>query len=105
MDILIKNMELPKINHPTMISIRSDGSIQKIDMLNECFVDTESKAVALPSHGRLIDADELQDVLGLVLSLVVSNELTEKEISLVHRTIGAISEAINDMDTVLEATE
>lgn len=54
-------------------------------------------------HGRLIDADELQDVLGLVLSLVVSNELTEKEISLVHRTIGAISKAINDLDTVLEA--
>lgn len=54
-------------------------------------------------HGRLIDADELQAVLGLVLSLVVSNELTEKEISLVHRTIGAISEAINDLDTVLEA--
>ena len=56
-NILIQNMELPKINHPTMISIRSDGSIQKIDMLNECFVDIESKAVALPSHGRLVDAD------------------------------------------------
>lgn len=53
-------------------------------------------------HGRLIDADELQDVLGLVLSLVISNELTEKEISLVHRTIDAISKAINDLDTVLE---
>lgn len=56
-------------------------------------------------HGMVVDADQLQKVLNLTLSLVITDQLTDKEIELVHRTIGAISEAINDLDTVVEATE
>ena len=107
-DILIKNLGLPSEGKRIDITILSDGSVI------EHFPDGGGKwssyrsggvtAIELQPHGRCIDADQLQDVLRLVLSLVVSNELTEKEISLVHRTIGAISEAINDLDTVLEAS-
>ena len=91
MDILIKNMS----NNPK-------DSILEEHLLDGTVIKHE--VVEVPPHGRCIDADELQDILRLVLSPVVSNELTEKEISLVHRTIGAISEAINDLDTVLEAS-
>ena len=101
MDILIKNMELPKKGDSLMIYVFSSGNV---DYKGFHEMETHrTTAIELPTHGRLVDADELQAVLGLVLSLVISNELTEKEISLVHRTIGAISETINDMDTVLEA--
>lgn len=64
------------------------------------------KGIEIPNeHGRLIDADQLQEVLNLTLSLVITDQLTDKEIELVHRTIGAISDAVNDMDTVLEANK
>ena len=56
-------------------------------------------------HGRLIDANQLQEVLNLALSLVITNKLTDMEIELVHRTIGAMSDAVNDMDTILEASK
>lgn len=100
MDILIKGMEMPK-NYPYRITIHSDGHVEEHSRYSG---HGHYKAISVPEHGRCIDADQLQDVLRLVLSLVVSNELTEKEISLVHRTIGAISEAINSLDTVLEAS-
>lgn len=103
-DILIKNMEMPRGNN--VLVVDSAGTITKVNRWTGKVEATDPfsvKAIGLPDHGRCIDADQMQDVLRLVLSLVVSNELTEKEISLVHRTIGAISEAINDLDTVLEA--
>ena len=94
MDILIKNMEMPKIiNHPTMISIRSDGSVQKIDFLNECFVDIESKAIALPSHGELIDRSLLKAVSYEIMRFP-DEEANEMYLEL-----------IDNAPTIVEATE
>ena len=61
--------------------------------------------VEIPPHGNLKDTDELQEALSLVLSLVMTPDLTDKEIGLVQRTISAVSSVINDMDTIVETTE
>ena len=57
------------------------------------------------SHGDLIDRGLVQEVLAQLLPLVITNELTDKEIGLVHRTVGAIAEMINEQEVVVEATE
>ena len=57
------------------------------------------------SHGDLIDRGLVQEVLAQLLPLVITNELTDKEIGLVNRTVGAIAEMINEQEVVLEATE
>ena len=54
MDILIKGMEMPKEGYHK-VYIFSDGRIE----ING--VVSENRIVALPSHGRLIDADALLD--------------------------------------------
>ena len=56
-------------------------------------------------HGDLIDRGELQDVLRIVSGLVINNKLTDNEIAVVLRTIGAISEAINEANVIVGATE
>ena len=56
-------------------------------------------------HGDLIDRGLVQQVLAQLLPLVITNELTDKEIGLVHRTVGAIAEMINEQEVVVEATE
>ena len=56
MSILIKGMEMPKDG--TMIfAIRQDGMVE--DAMG-CFV---GKAVPVPPHGRLIDADALRQTM------------------------------------------
>lgn len=63
-EILITGIEMPKIiNHPLMLSIKADGSVIKIDMLHECFVETEAKAQKLPPHGDLIERSSVYKVL------------------------------------------
>lgn len=57
MDILIKNMTLPKKGNLLMVAIFSDGSVdwkRKDEMKTH-----RTTAIELPPHGRLIDADEL----------------------------------------------
>lgn len=54
MDILIKNMELPK-NYPYRLTIEADGTV-----MEHCF-GYKAKAIELPEHGRLIDADFFKD--------------------------------------------
>ena len=99
-DLLIQGMHLPKLGHVTTITIYHDGTVA--DKMGN--VETV-KAVELPPHGKLKDADLLQEALSIVLSLVMTPDLTDKEIALVQRTIGAVSSAINEMETVLEASE
>ena len=100
MDILIPNLELPNGDEVINLSIDQYGNVLKHERIGY----KKYQAVELPPHGRLIDSDELQEVLRIALSLLITNELTEKEISLVHRTIGAISDCVNVLDTVLEAS-
>lgn len=58
MDILIKNMEMPKGDIPLVLIINSDGSVDEIDGSDEINA-TDAKAIEIPPHGRLIDADVL----------------------------------------------
>lgn len=59
MDILIKGMEMPTGDDDVKLIINSDGSVHRIigwavsEKMN-------AKAIELPPHGRLIDADELE---------------------------------------------
>ena len=101
-DILIKGMEMPQ--ERKMFMIEPDGSVW-VQIKDTSYFCTGSKAVALPSHGDLIDRGLVQEVLAQLLPLVITNELTDKEIGLVHRTVGAIAEMINEQEVVLEATE
>lgn len=115
MDILIKNMEMPSCcgncefnqfheGNPwttwyTCMFLNKDTDNVGNNRLADC------PLVALPSHGDLIDRGLVQEVLAQLLPLVITNELTDKEIGLVHRTVGAIAEMINEQEVVVEATE
>ena len=57
-DILIKGMEMSKGDIPLVLIIMSDGTVEEIDDSDEINA-TDAKAIELPPHGRLIDADEL----------------------------------------------
>ena len=55
MSILIEGMEMPKVEFGSVIvAIRPDGMVE--DVMG-CYV---GKAVPVPPHGRLIDADALR---------------------------------------------
>ena len=53
MDVLIKNMEMPK--EPTYLVIYPEGKWQ------ETTSSAEGKAIELPPHGRLGDLEDLED--------------------------------------------
>ena len=60
-DLLIKGMEMPKGNN--VLVVDSAGTITKVNRWPEKVEATDPfsvKAVALPEHGRLIDADALK---------------------------------------------
>ena len=108
-DLLIKNMEMPSACGECKMVQRYRYSdecqyLHKKIVHNYCKLK-DCPLVEVPPHGKLKDADLLQEALSIVLSLVMTPDLTDKEIALVHRTIGAISEAVNDLDTIVEATE
>ena len=56
MSILIKGMEMPT-EYPLWIVVSADGTVQ-YNYFNE-WKTAEEKAVSIPPHGRLIDADAL----------------------------------------------
>ena len=58
MSILIKGMEMPT-EYPLWIVVSADGTVQ-YNYFNE-WKTAEEKAVSIPPHGRLIDADALID--------------------------------------------
>ena len=83
MDLLIKNMEMPK-EGSVVIEIYSDG----------VWCDYKSsqhheKAIELPPHGRLIDADEL----------------IEKVLDGDRPNYGTVVRFIQEAPVILEATE
>lgn len=57
-DLLIQGMHLPKLGHVTTITIYHDGTVA--DKMGN--VETV-KAVELPPHGNLKDADKIADSL------------------------------------------
>ena len=55
-DILIRGMEMPKKGNPLTVLIYPDGTAT--------WKDREYKAIPVPPHGRLIDADALMNNIG-----------------------------------------
>ena len=102
MDILIKGMEMPtKVNHPLFIRISSDGRIAKGDFLKDGFFETEAKAVALSSHGRLGDLDALKNsVADMRMEKPLRNGA--KQVIEIGELFGRI---IDDAPTIVEASE
>ena len=87
-EILIKNMEMPRGNN--VLVVDSAGTITKVNRWTgkaEATDPLSVKAVALPEHGRLLDADEIV-------------RLAEQQ-SLIH--FSAMS-AVRQVRTFMEAT-
>lgn len=61
-DILIKGMEMPKGVYPLVLIINSDGSVEEIVDSEEVNA-TDAKAIELPPHGELKDADRIAGVI------------------------------------------
>lgn len=61
MSILIKGMEMPTGGHTVTITIAAIGKafVEYYDCRPHVTEDIEYKAVPVPPHGRLIDADAL----------------------------------------------
>ena len=95
MDILLKNMEMPKEGH-YYLEVFCDGEIRRLDNISEGFRDTEATAVALPSHGRLIVADALLEKLE---KIALPDDLTYT----IAR--GILKQIVEDASTIVEATE
>lgn len=59
-DILIKGMEMPK--DVTLLAISPDGTVDIISGQPDLSWKTlKDKAISVPPHGRLVDADEMRD--------------------------------------------
>lgn len=87
MDILIKNMKMPT-EYPLWIVVSADGTVQ-YNYFNE-WKTAEEKAVPVPPHGRLIDAD-------------CCNGYFYEHMS--DDMMIAAMNAINEMPTIIEAEE
>ena len=59
MDILIKNMEMPKDGTLRLI-IFPNGRVDEINSYNEACMSTDAKATEVPAHGDLIDRNTLK---------------------------------------------
>ena len=62
MSIYIPGMEMPKRGHTVTLTITDDGEavVQYYDCKPQLTVPIVYKAIPVPPHGRLIDADALE---------------------------------------------
>lgn len=102
MDILIKNMEMPKGDDDVKIIICSDGSVHRIIgwAISE---KIKAKAIEVPPHGRLKDVDAFieQNKEGFEEPLMQGEDL----IGVRKIPMDAVSRALDAAPTVLEASE
>ena len=93
-DLLIKGMELPK-NGAIKIGIDADGTLTLIGKwTGELYIPYGKyigKVVEIPTHGRLIDADELLNSIG--------------DYGLVGNERWHMERLVIDAPTVIEASE
>jgi len=62
MDVLIKGLALPKKGESCInLKIYSDGTVYEIGMYSGEIIPNKAKAIELPPHGRLIDADKVKE--------------------------------------------
>lgn len=96
MDILIKNIEIPKEKY-IRVEIHHDGSmyVQKNGYYS-FYVKSQDKAIELPPHGRLIDADA---IISKIERAVHPDDLTYTI------AYGILKQIVEDAETIVEATE
>ena len=94
MDILIKNMELPKTeNDNFMVIVTPTGVIDVVENGNGFMIQKKYEAVALPEHGRLISDTDVKALLHSGLSLDTDSDMDY------------VCGLIDELPTIVEATE
>ena len=93
MDLLIKNMEMPK--ERKMFVIETDGSVWE-QIADTSYFCTGYKAVELPPHGELCDKDKLREA---TKDTEIRNSRGE-----IYPIGKAIAKMIDEAPTVLEAS-
>lgn len=99
MSVLIKGMEMPKGSHEIIVRIQSDGRV--LDQWGHRF-NQEFIAVPVPPHGRLIDADAMDDILA---------DQSEDAYNRTHaprsweRALSAMRDYLDDAPTIIPASE
>ena len=84
MDLLIKNVKLPKENEVIWLAVASDGTVK--EGYGQIL---PSKAIEVKLHGELIERDK-------ILEYIEDHE---------NLNIGTLYDVIQDAPTVLEASE
>lgn len=95
MDILIKNIKMPKGDIPLVLIIASDGTVEEIDDSDE-INETEAKAIEIPPHGDLKDKNVIKDMIVKRLSIKSLDFLCEAE--------RVVVKCVEQAPTVLEAS-
>ena len=108
MGVYIKDMEMPA-DHPLWIIVHSDGTVEANEVSPSRPVGWQTlrnAAVPVPSHGRLIDADELAALMYANIALFDSAKgRMGAEQKLVRAWLASMVDDINDAPTILEAEE
>ena len=91
MDILIRNMEMPKEGH-YYLEVFFDGEIRKCTNPLEGFVNTDATAIELPPHGRLVNLDDVYEA--------INRDIVPKGIFL-----SDFYKAFADIPTIVEASK
>lgn len=103
-DLLIKGMDLPTDDIVSLIAVFSCGDVKFIDRTTFSTFYIPQKAIEVPSHGRLIDADKLLEELSdcEMKSYGYNGSCDECEDRNICR-VRVLLKDIEDTPTVLEA--
>lgn len=93
MSILIKGMEMPTVGTGKVIMIDSDGDVWAAGK-DECTIIAGAKAVPVPPHGDLKDADAL-------IKSITSDEIEEN--SGAKLLLAVFTEVVKSQPTIIEA--
>ena len=91
-EIVIKGMALPKQGMKRLILL-PDGEVREI-CGDEAVMATDARAIELPPHGRLIDAETLKGILSRVPSKGIRNYF-----------FAEVGQFIDEAPTVVEGEE
>ena len=94
MGVYIKGMEMPKEGSWKTVRIYPDGTCAVPNWQGDCTVIKGAKAVPVPPHGRMIDADEL-------LTLCKDYAITPDDDEFCKR----LEYALNKAPTIIPASE
>jgi len=99
MDILIKNMEMPK--YRTLLEIYPDGIVSEISPINNARISTEATAIPVPEHGDLIDRDK--EINEWEQTRCIMSECGQKH-TFEYRKACVVITALSQAEVVLERT-